>query len=74
MYNIDEAKSEPMGGAARFVSAVKKQIETSEGAHCIITFAGDAFSPSPLTPFTEGAEMPPIMNMVNTTVACVGTS
>lgn len=73
VYNIAPSKSEPVGGAARFVTAVRKAEESAgEGVETFITFAGDAFSPAPLTPYTKGEEIPPVLNAIKTTVACVG--
>lgn len=72
VYNIDVKKSEPIGGASRFVASVKQNIAEAGGENCFVTFGGDAFSPAPLTRYTMGSEMPPIMNLAQTSVACVG--
>lgn len=43
VYNVDPNSSkEPIGGAARFLTAVK----TFENLNPLILFSGDAFSPS----------------------------
>lgn len=72
MYNISAGKSDPVGGAARFITALNEQITAAEGSDTIVTFAGDAFSPAPLTPYTDGEEMPPVLNAAKVDVACVG--
>ena len=42
VYNIEEQASEPVGGAARFKTAVKQLA----GLDPLILFSGDAFNPS----------------------------
>lgn len=74
MYNIEVSKSEPIGGAARFITTVKDQIAAADGADTLVTFAGDAFSPAPLTYYTNGEEIPPVLNAAGVTVSCVGKS
>lgn len=71
MYNINVAPCEPVGGAARFVTAVREAIRESP-VETLVLFSGDAFSPAPLTPLTEGSEMPPILNATLIDVACIG--
>lgn len=71
MYNIDVAQREPVGGAARFVTAVNEAVASHRG-ETMVLFSGDAFSPAPLTTITEGAEMPPILNATKIDVACIG--
>lgn len=72
VYNIDECSREPVGGAPRFVTAIQHAINTSP-VPTLVLFSGDAFSPSPLTPLTMGAEIPPILNATQIDVACIGT-
>lgn len=62
---------EPVGGAARFVTAIQSEIKRHSGP-TLTLFSGDAFSPSPLTPFTNGDEIPPILNATCVDVACIG--
>lgn len=38
----------------------------------LVVFSGDAFSPSMLSVVTLGAQMPPVLNKIGVTVACVG--
>lgn len=71
IYNIEQSVREPVGGAARFVTAIQNQIERHSGP-TITLFSGDAFSPSPLTPFTKGDEIPPVLNATRVDVACIG--
>ena len=42
VYNVDSREEEPVGGAARFVTAVKQYDHLSP----IILFSGDIFAPS----------------------------
>lgn len=52
---------------------MKHEITTAPiDAECIVTFGGDAFSPSPLNQYTLGDEIPPVLNFAQTDVACVG--
>lgn len=71
VYNISEGTREPLGGAARFITALQQTIREHDAPYIVI-FSGDAFSPAPLTPITQGAEMPPVLNATNTSIACVG--
>lgn len=71
VYNIDVGHREPVGGAARFVTALRKAQSSYSGPSFVI-FSGDAFSPAPLTPHTQGAEMPPVLNALQVDVACAG--
>lgn len=48
-----------------------KTITDGQG-ETIVCFSGDAFSPATLTPYTEGSEMPPILNMAQVDVAVLG--
>lgn len=43
VYNIDESKEEPVGGAARFYTAIE---HFKSEQPCLVLFAGDALSPS----------------------------
>lgn len=77
VYHIEESQTEPKGGAPRFVKAMKDRIEqfktiTDGHGETIVCFSGDAFSPATLTPYTEGSEMPPILNMAQVDVAVIG--
>lgn len=50
VYNVTEAESEPVGGIARFVSAVRSFQERNP----LILFSGDALNPSFLSQTTKG--------------------
>lgn len=69
VYNIESSvKSEPIGGAARFCTAINsfKQLNP------LVLFSGDAFNPSMLSTFTQGEQMVPVLNSVGTHVAVFG--
>ncbi|XP_021696045.1 uncharacterized protein LOC5575910 isoform X2 [Aedes aegypti] len=69
VYNIDATcKQEPIGGAARFCTAVK----TFAHLNPLVLFSGDAFSPSMLSTFTHGEQMVPVLNSVGTHCAVFG--
>lgn len=44
MYNVESRIKEPVGGAARFVTMVKKLIENDPNT--LVLFSGDALGPS----------------------------
>lgn len=69
VYNIDQqVKSEPVGGAARFCTA----INSFKNLNPLVLFSGDAFNPSMLSTFTQGEQMVPVLNSVGTHVAVFG--
>lgn len=69
VYNIDQqVKSEPVGGAARFVTA----INSFKDLDPLVLFSGDAFNPSMLSTFTQGEQMIPVLNSAGTHVAVYG--
>ena len=68
VYNIEEHGKDPVGGAARFVNLVKSMKKENP----FIIFSGDAFNPSIMSTFTQGEQMPPVLNAIGTHVACVG--
>ena len=43
VYHIEERETEPVGGAARFVTAINNMKDLNP----LVLFSGDAFSPSP---------------------------
>eukprot|EP00171_Calliarthron_tuberculosum_P015494 IDg15494t1 len=75
VYNIAAGRHEPVGGASRFVTALREarnRVAESNSAMTTLTaFSGDAFSPSPLTERTDGAEIPPVLNAALVDVACI---
>lgn len=69
VYNIDQqSKNEPVGGAARFCTAIHSFKELNP----LVLFSGDAFNPSMLSTFTKGEQMVPVLNSVGTDVAVFG--
>ncbi|XP_071447888.1 mannosylglucosyl-3-phosphoglycerate phosphatase isoform X1 [Hetaerina americana] len=69
VYNIEPGTSgEPIGGAARFCSAVK----SFNHLQPLILFSGDIFSPSILSTFTKGEQMVSVLNECGTHCAVFG--
>ncbi|XP_062137033.1 mannosylglucosyl-3-phosphoglycerate phosphatase isoform X2 [Drosophila sulfurigaster albostrigata] len=69
VYNIESmAETEPIGGAARFATAIKSYAHLNP----LVLFSGDAFSPSMLSTFTQGEQMIPVLNQVGTHCAVFG--
>ena len=44
VYNIESREKEPVGGAARFITAIEKLIQ--KDPDILVFFSGDALSPS----------------------------
>lgn len=61
VYNIESRAQEPVGGAARFVTAVQNLRDLNP----LILFSGDIFNPSAMSTVTKGKQMVPIMNMLD---------
>lgn len=57
-----------MGGAARFLTAMN----SFKHLNPLVLFSGDAFNPSMLSTFTQGEQMIPVMNSLNTHCAVFG--
>jgi 5'-nucleotidase len=68
VYTIDEGKDEPVGGVARFKTA----LEQYKDLEPLTIFSGDAFSPSTLSNVTKGAHMIKPLNDFKIDVACMG--
>ncbi|KAG8235931.1 hypothetical protein J437_LFUL015996 [Ladona fulva] len=69
VYNIEPGKGpEPIGGAARFCSAIKSFSHLNP----LILFSGDIFAPSILSTFTKGEQMVPVLNECGTHCAVFG--
>lgn len=61
VYHVDPSSSEPIGGAARFMSLVQHYREGTqfEGQSKLLTFfSGDAFNPSLESSVTKGKQAP----------------
>lgn len=69
VYNIEESEKEPVGGAARFSTAVHQIQKT---APSLTVFSGDAFSPSKLSLYAKGQQMIDVLNKLNIDAACIG--
>ncbi|KAF8253844.1 Metallo-dependent phosphatase [Wilcoxina mikolae CBS 423.85] len=75
VYHIEGGSREPVGGAARFISLVSHYRSAPEFAgqpELLTFFGGDAFNPSLESSVTKGRHMVPILNEIQTNVACLG--
>uniref|UniRef100_T1KNP1 5'-Nucleotidase C-terminal domain-containing protein n=1 Tax=Tetranychus urticae TaxID=32264 RepID=T1KNP1_TETUR len=68
VYNVDEHNVEPIGGAARFVSA----LQSTRTQSTLTLFSGDCLGPSLLSTFTKGSQMVPVLNSCQVDCAVVG--
>jgi len=68
VYTIEEAKEEPVGGIARFKTA----LNSFSNENPLVLFSGDLFSPSTLTNITNGEHMITPVNEFKVDVACLG--
>ncbi|XP_069676582.1 mannosylglucosyl-3-phosphoglycerate phosphatase isoform X2 [Periplaneta americana] len=68
VYNIESRVTEPVGGAARFCTAIKSFSHLNP----LVLFSGDIFSPSMLSSFTKGEQMVPVLNECGTHCAVFG--
>jgi len=68
VYNVEPRDVEPVGGAARFLTAVKSLKELNP----LILFSGDIFAPSIMSTFTQGEQMVPVLNQLGTHCAVYG--
>ncbi|CAG8613328.1 22864_t:CDS:2, partial [Dentiscutata erythropus] len=65
------AKHEPVGGAARFATAIK-EFRESYGENSCVFFSGDAFNPSIESSVSKGMHMIPAMNALGIDASCLG--
>ncbi|KAI1434211.1 Metallo-dependent phosphatase [Xylaria sp. CBS 124048] len=75
VYHVDSSSSEPVGGAARFMSLVKHYREGTQfkdQPELLTFFSGDAFNPSLESSCTKGDHMVPLLNVIGTTAAALG--
>ncbi|CAK7207090.1 hypothetical protein SEUCBS139899_009898 [Sporothrix eucalyptigena] len=75
VYHLDPSSAEPVGGAARFQTAVEEYRSADrfkDQSDLITLFSGDAFNPSLESSVTKGSHMVPILNRLGTACACVG--
>ena len=85
VYNVEERSVEPVGGAARFLTAVKA---VSQEVNPLVLFSGDIFAPSisksrrqlkaesdmlfSVSTFTKGDQMVPVLNQLGVHCAVYG--
>ncbi|CAG8475686.1 8702_t:CDS:2 [Ambispora gerdemannii] len=72
IYHLSPGKQEPVGGAARFATAVydfRKQYDLDKS--CVL-FSGDVFNPSIESSISRGEHMIPPLNELTIDVACFG--
>ena len=69
VYNIEGHQNEPVGGAARFKSALDI---LRKDKNAIVLFSGDAVSPSQLSLFSKGRQMIESMNELGIHAAAIG--
>ncbi|KAK1989907.1 5'-nucleotidase domain-containing protein [Colletotrichum falcatum] len=75
VYHLESSSAEPVGGVARFVTAVNeyRSHERFEGQPELVTlFSGDVFNPSLESSVTKGEHMVPILNKIGIDCSCVG--
>lgn len=68
VYNLNERKAEPVGGAARFITAAKQYDHLDP----LVLFSGDIFSPSKLSNTMKGKQMIQFFNLFKVDVSCLG--
>lgn len=67
-YNVEPSNQEPVGGAARFVTALR----TFRHCQPIVLFSGDIIAPSIMSAFTKGEQMLPVMEECGVDCALFG--
>lgn len=75
VYHVEQGSREPVGGIARFQTVCNYYQDDPqfEGQPEVMTlFSGDAFNPSLESSVTKGRHMVPVMNMLRTTISCLG--
>jgi len=68
VYNIEPGIQEPVGGAARFVTAVRQLADLNP----LVMFSGDALNPSLMSTVTHGHQMIPVLNAIGIHCALYG--
>lgn len=68
VYDIDPGEKDPIGGVARFKTAV----DAHRNDKTLTLFSGDVFSPSLLSQTYKGEQMVVPINSLNIDVACLG--
>ena len=75
VYHVEEGSREPVGGIARFqtICDYYQHDEQFKGQPEVLTlFSGDAFNPSLESSVTKGRHMVPVMNLLKTSISCLG--
>ncbi|UYV70694.1 hypothetical protein LAZ67_8000291 [Cordylochernes scorpioides] len=67
-YNVESRREEPVGGAARFATALRQFSHLDP----LILFSGDIIAPSIMSTFTKGEQMLPVLNSLNIHCAVYG--
>jgi 5'-nucleotidase len=68
VYNIEAREKEPVGGAARFKTAIDYHSDKNP----LVLFSGDALAPSKMSVVTLGRQMVPVLNMCGVKGAVFG--
>jgi len=68
VYNIESGIQEPVGGAARFKTAVRRLSDRDP----LVLFSGDALNPSLMSSVTHGRQMIPVLNAIGVHCALYG--
>uniref|UniRef100_H2YPK9 Calcineurin-like phosphoesterase domain-containing protein n=1 Tax=Ciona savignyi TaxID=51511 RepID=H2YPK9_CIOSA len=75
VYEITQRKKEPVGGAARFATLIKRLVEETTrktGEKPLVVFSGDCLNPSTLSCATQGRHMIEILDTLGVDVAVFG--
>jgi len=68
VYNIESGTHEPVGGAARFMTAVRRLADRDP----LVLFSGDALNPALMSTVTNGRQMVPVLNAIGVHCAVYG--
>ena len=68
VYNVEAGSQEPVGGAARFATAVRRLADRDP----LILFCGDALNPSLMSRVTRGRQMISVFNAIGVHCAMYG--
>ncbi|KAL4458863.1 hypothetical protein ABPG75_013728 [Micractinium tetrahymenae] len=71
VYNIETRAVEPVGGAARFATAVRRAQAACDPPPLVL-FSGDCLNPSLMSAFTRGEQMVPVLNSLGVHCAATG--
>ncbi|CAF0939692.1 unnamed protein product [Brachionus calyciflorus] len=69
VYNVESSKLDPVGGAARFLTALENVMQKGP---TLVLFSGDAISPSAISILVKGRQMIEILNKFHISCACLG--